>query len=623
MLVNLADAAPFAYITNAGTGAGTDSVSVIDTATNGIVTTVTLLGPNSTSVPTHPYGVAINPAGNRVYISNQATKTVSVIDASSTNNTVIGSIDNGGLKPGGLAVTPAGSRLLVANDMSTSVTVYDANPPYAVKGTINDTTNTGFEGIAIVPGAGGAFTAYVTTTGSNKVVVISGNETTDVYSKATDIVVGTNPVGIAYNPTNQKLYVANSFGGSVSVIAAASNTVTSTVTMTGATPTPIGVAVDATGNKVYVTDNKNNNVAIINGATDTLLTTPTINTGQAPYGLAFNPANNTLYVANGQTTTPPGTVTAFNTSSQVSSSINVNSNPMAFGNFVGPAMYAITVTTDSHGTTSPAPGASDGKIYVGAGQNITVTPVPNPGYTLATLTCDGVTSGTGNCTFTNVAANHTLSETFTQSGWPLTVVSTATNPVTGTVTCSVDGAHLYTGQPQPDITCVATATCNSSMGYKYGATVTCTATTTYPVSWSGGCSSTSGNTCTVNIPAAAGPAPATVTASFASGGLVKCLTQGSFYSTIQAAYNGLTASDTISVDAGQTGEAVDMSQTIPLVVELRGSATDQNHTAWTAATPSNVHSLNIGGNGANGTTVVFQTQYINSMMQPTQPFSIQ
>ena len=586
MLANIADAAPFAYITNAGTGGAgtTDSVSVIDTGAipNSIVSTVTLLGPNNTSVPTHPYGVAINPAGSRVFISNQATKTISVIDASSTDNRVIGSIDNGGLKPGGLAVTPAGSRLLVANDASTSITVYDANPPYAVKGTINDTTNNGFEGIAIVPGTGGAFTAYVTATGSNKVVVINGNEGTDVYTKATDIVVGTNPIGIAYNPTNQKLYVANSFGGSVSVIAASSNTVTSTIALTGATPTPVGVAVDATGNKVYVTDNKNNSVSIIDGSNDTLLTSPTIVTGQAPYGVAFNPANNTLYVANGQTSTPPGTVTAFNTSTQASGSINVGSNPLAFGNFIGPDMACvITVTSDANGTTSPAPGASDSKIYGATGQDLIVAAAPNCGFAVNTFTADG--SGVASPhTFPTCNAAHTVGATFTRTGWELPITKSGVG--TGTVSCTPTGAGCTDG----------------NKGYDFSTTVTCTATADSPYSFGGwtNCTGTvTGNVCTITIPGAGGPAPATLGASFTNGGEVKTYSDGMYYSTVMGgAYPALLATHTgMTVVTTHAPEALNFSRSdAALVFYLYGGYGDLTHTP-PATGRTRITSLNVGG----------------------------
>jgi YVTN family beta-propeller protein len=71
-------AAPFAYIANSGS----DSVSVIDTATN------TVVGP-PIPVGSTPIGVAVNPAGTRVYVANSGSNSVSVIDTAT--NTVIGS----------------------------------------------------------------------------------------------------------------------------------------------------------------------------------------------------------------------------------------------------------------------------------------------------------------------------------------------------------------------------------------------------------------------------------------------------------------------------------------------------------------------------------------------------
>ena len=59
-------AAPFAYITNNGS----DTVSVIDTATNTVVDTV--------AVGANPFGVAVHPDGNTVYVANNQDATVSV-----------------------------------------------------------------------------------------------------------------------------------------------------------------------------------------------------------------------------------------------------------------------------------------------------------------------------------------------------------------------------------------------------------------------------------------------------------------------------------------------------------------------------------------------------------------
>jgi YVTN family beta-propeller protein len=58
MLVSIADAAPFAYITNSID----NTVSVIDTATNIVAATVNV-GPN-------PHGVAVTPDGKKVYVAN-------------------------------------------------------------------------------------------------------------------------------------------------------------------------------------------------------------------------------------------------------------------------------------------------------------------------------------------------------------------------------------------------------------------------------------------------------------------------------------------------------------------------------------------------------------------------
>jgi YVTN family beta-propeller protein len=75
------EAAPFAYVTNSGSG----TVSVIDVASNTVVATV--LG------FTGPYGVAITPDGAFAYVANRLSLNVSVIDVAS--NTVIATVPVG------------------------------------------------------------------------------------------------------------------------------------------------------------------------------------------------------------------------------------------------------------------------------------------------------------------------------------------------------------------------------------------------------------------------------------------------------------------------------------------------------------------------------------------------
>ena len=89
-----AHAAPFAYVTNAGSG----NVSVIDMATNTVITTVT--------VGLTPEQVAVTLNGLFAYVANSGSNTVSVI--ATATNTVVGSPISVGANPTGVAITPNG-----------------------------------------------------------------------------------------------------------------------------------------------------------------------------------------------------------------------------------------------------------------------------------------------------------------------------------------------------------------------------------------------------------------------------------------------------------------------------------------------------------------------------------
>jgi YVTN family beta-propeller protein len=103
------------------TNSGSNTVSVIDTASNTVTGTV--------PVGTWPTGVAINPEGTKVYVVNEGyldkenDGTVSVIDT--VNDIVIATV-NLENSPSGVAVTPDGKKIYVA---SRAITHEHETPP--------------------------------------------------------------------------------------------------------------------------------------------------------------------------------------------------------------------------------------------------------------------------------------------------------------------------------------------------------------------------------------------------------------------------------------------------------------------------------------------------------------
>jgi YVTN family beta-propeller protein/autotransporter-associated beta strand protein len=215
-----------AYVTNQTS----NSVSVINTATNTVVTTIA--GVSS------PGGVAFSPDGTRAYVTNSnIVGTVAVIDTAT--NTVIGAPIPVGNGPVAVAFSPDGSRAYVTNNGSGNVSI------------INTATNT-----------------VVTTVG-----------------------VGTLPTSVAVSPDGTRAYVTNENSNSVSVINTANNTVT---TITSASfNAPRGVVFSPDGSRAYVTNSGGGNVSVIDTATNAVVGAP-IPAGNAPNLLGICSNGNAL-----------------------------------------------------------------------------------------------------------------------------------------------------------------------------------------------------------------------------------------------------------------------------------------------------------------------------------------
>jgi YVTN family beta-propeller protein len=146
-----------AYITNLGS----DTVSVIDTATNTVTATI--------PVGEEPRGAAVSPDGSTVYITNTVDGTVSVIDT-----IPVGSL------PLGVAVTPDGSKVYVANIGDNNVSVIAA-----ATNTVTATIPVGGDPNGVVLSPDGS-TVYVANLRSGTVSVIdtASNTVVDTITDA-------------------------------------------------------------------------------------------------------------------------------------------------------------------------------------------------------------------------------------------------------------------------------------------------------------------------------------------------------------------------------------------------------------------------------------------------------
>ncbi len=161
-----ADASPFVYVANFNSS----SVSVIDVATNTVAATVQL--------GFRPGGLAVSPDGLLVYVSDFDSNTVRVI--TTATNTLLPCMISVGSGPGALAVSPR-TVFSDQNVLHLEEDVWVANPG-----------STGF---------------------GNTVSVITNRR-----PSSGTVGVGVNPSGLAVTPDGSRVYVANRFSQTVSVI---------------------------------------------------------------------------------------------------------------------------------------------------------------------------------------------------------------------------------------------------------------------------------------------------------------------------------------------------------------------------------------------------------------------
>ncbi len=315
-----------AYIPNFGS----NSISVIDTATNTVTATIAT-GPL-------PNGITVTPDGSEIVFTNRgplesigvpSTGSIAILDRATNMVTSTIADDSG---PIGLAITPDGKTAYVAH-------AYLVGEPGNLW-VIDLTTGSVIDKIKV--GDSNIISVAITPDGRSVYVGDNNDEdntdsTVTVFSTATNAMTAKIPVGqlayaIAFTPDGTQAFVANDLSGTVSVIDVSTAKVANTIAV-GHQPWSVQVTPD--GKSAWVSNNLDNTVSVIDVASGTV--TGTIPTGKGPQGIGFTANGALAYVTN----FTDGTVSVIDTATATTiKTIPVGKEPTGFGNFVAPGLMA-------------------------------------------------------------------------------------------------------------------------------------------------------------------------------------------------------------------------------------------------------------------------------------------
>ena len=236
------------------------------------------------AVQSNPFGVAVNPNKNLVYVANSGSDTLSIIDA--TSNSVIAGVRTGS-NPRGIAVDGMRDLTYVTNLGSSSVSVIDG----ASNTVVADVSVCGApEGVVFDSTSNRVFVAD---SACDQVTVIDSNTATVLSSIKSG---GSRPVALALNRKTGRLYVANLISDSVGVIDTATETLVAVVRVG---TNPAAVAVDEQTDEIYVANIHDGTVSVIDG--DTNVVVAVINVGVRPmFGLVVDSPSRRGYVTNNE-----------------------------------------------------------------------------------------------------------------------------------------------------------------------------------------------------------------------------------------------------------------------------------------------------------------------------------
>ena len=280
--------------------------------------------PNRASVGSGASQALIDPATETVYVENQGSNSLSVINGATCNATKTSGCAN---IPPALAIGNFGAfvrldpnthTLYESSQSTNAVWLLDASECNATHTSgctkFEPTTKVGCgaNGMAVNPNTQTLYEAnqidntvsVIDTTICNKDHLAGCNQSWPT------IAVGATSRFVGINKLTNTVYVVNRDDNTLSII---NGTICNRQTTSGCvqlTKTPVGnvpqqIEVDETTNTIYVVNQNDGTVSVSNGAVCNASNTsgcnqswPTVTVGQSPQALALNPTNHTVYVAN-------------------------------------------------------------------------------------------------------------------------------------------------------------------------------------------------------------------------------------------------------------------------------------------------------------------------------------
>jgi len=250
-----------------------------------------LVGQISVPAGVHPQGMVVNPANQYLYIANQLSGSVTVLDQNNQVRKIIQLEPDfpGFTSPTALAVNTLNTSnrygyVYVSCSVSNTIAVIDLALNVVAM------TPTGVRPIAIAfnPVNACVYTANLV---SDNVTVI--NAETFLEIAGSPLPAGQDPIGIGVHPPSGEVYVCNSLDNSLSVY----NHLNASIALVpGVTQYPASVSYNPANNSLYVTATRSNQIHQVNPLTHQATTTLT--TGLQPYNAFFDSLNNYLYVQN-------------------------------------------------------------------------------------------------------------------------------------------------------------------------------------------------------------------------------------------------------------------------------------------------------------------------------------